>query len=391
MDFGPGKRGQRGPGAAGGQDPEQYCPAQQYAGPPARWPGSCTTGRWRTWLSRRTATSADAGLRRSAPGGSGGQPLSATTEPSVRTRRQGSPMADSRGGAASPQTMAAVLAAFATTQDGAATETRLPTCPGAVTGFRVNDVVQPAAAPSPVCRTDVPELARPPWPGPTTTSALEGDVAQSSAMPMGQPSAGAPATEMSPPRLTSTAAPVTSATRAAARSAARALAVAPRSRTTPAGPRSSRSRGSNSRQRHPGTGRGGVDGRRAAPGPRRSRGRSRGSTSAPPTVGSTAPSVISAAISAAATASASNTLRRTGRPRALAYAGNLRLGPEAATGTVDGAELVAQHLLGQVERLAAGRGDKGLGPERRELASPAARPGVPGAPLHGHLSSPLMW
>jgi hypothetical protein len=38
--------------------------------------------------------------------------------------------------------------------------------------------------------------------------------------------------------------------------------------------------------------------------------------------------------------------------------GDLRVCPEAAAGTVYGAELVTQYLLGQVDRLATGGGDE---------------------------------
>ena len=112
---------------------------------------------------------------------------------------------------------------------------------------------------------------------------------------------------------------------------------------------------------------------------------------AAPTVGSTAPSVISAARRAAATASANNGLTATGRPWAWSEAGNLRARPEPAAAPVDGVQLVAQDLLGQVERLTAGRPHHRRGPERRE---PAGRPAALlgrhqcGA---GHLSSPPRW
>ena len=105
----------------------------------------------------------------------------------------------------------------------------------------------------------------------------------------------------------------------------------------------------------------------AGRGTRRSRGRSQVDEAAP-TVGSTAPSVISATARAAATASASSGLTSTGRPWAWPQAGNLRSFLEAAAGPVDGAEFAAQDLLGQVDRLTAGRRDKGQGPKRRELA-----------------------
>ena len=198
-----------------------------------------------------------------APAGGRGQPLSASTEPSVRTRRQGCPMADRRAGAASPHTIAAVLAALAMTHVGAATETScqqvLALSP--VAGSTMWCTWRPARR---QLRTDVPELARPPWRRATTTSAVAGSAAQSADIPTAQPSSGAPATETSPPRFTSTGVPVNAAILAAARSDASALAVAPRSRTTPSGARR-RPSGLSSRQRHPGTGRG-RDGRGLARG-----------------------------------------------------------------------------------------------------------------------------
>jgi hypothetical protein len=70
-------------------------------------------------------------------------------------------MADSRGGAASLQTIAAVLAAFATRQDGAATETSCQqvTALSPVLGSTMWCNRRP---PRRHVRTDVPELARPP-------------------------------------------------------------------------------------------------------------------------------------------------------------------------------------------------------------------------------------
>ena len=85
-------------------------------------------------------------------------------------------------------------------------------------------------------RAVVPEVAMPPAVMTTVGSSPSSGSSWRSERRTTQPPAGAgPATATSPPRLTSTPAPVRSAARAAARSAHHALAVAPRSSSTPTG------------------------------------------------------------------------------------------------------------------------------------------------------------
>ena len=138
-----------------------------------------------------------------------------------------------------------------------------------------------------------------------------------SAMATGQPPAdGWPAMAMSPPRLTRTPPrPVARHAAAAARSAPSPLAVAPRSRQTPAGSRSRRP--SSVTQRQPGTGPGTAAGQ-AGPGSAAMDAKSRSypsALSAPPTVGSTMPPVHRAAARATRIASASPGLTQCTRRR----------------------------------------------------------------------------
>ena len=109
-----------------------------------------------------------------------------------------------------------------------------PRAPGA--RARIDDVVALDAVGAPAAHV-VLDVARPP-----VRSAIVGPSPSrsrwSSVTRTGQPPAGgAPATAMSPPRLTSTPPPISSAMRRAARSAANALPVAPRSSSTPFGMR----------------------------------------------------------------------------------------------------------------------------------------------------------
>jgi len=140
------------------------------------------------------------------------------------------------------------------------------------------------------------------------------------------PEGGVPATAMSPPRLTRTPPTPPRALRAAAaaRSAARALAVAPRSSSTPAGAYTVRLCGVYRTLPHPGTGR-----TLTSTGPP-STGSSAKSTSYPawrsaaPTVGSTSPSVSAAARSASLMARPRSGLIRCSRPAlALSHGSSL--------------------------------------------------------------------
>ena len=163
--------------------------------------------------------------------------------PPTATRRAGRPRLSSQPGAASPRMMAAVLAMFACSAVSAATDTVRQT---GVTGspLRGSRMWCSVTPPRRQRRAAVPEVARPPalmaiiadWPA----GGSSGCPVMSWTRTRQPPSGACPATEMSPPRLTSTPQPSRSASRAAARSAARAFAVAPRSSRTPAGTVSSR-------------------------------------------------------------------------------------------------------------------------------------------------------
>ena len=237
-------------------------------------------------------------------------------------------------------------------------------------------------------RTDVPELARPPWRRATTTSAVAGSAAQSGAMPDGPALVGRSRRPRRP--LRGSPVPPSRHRRDPRRGTVgrQGLGRGAEVEDHASGARRSRS-GPSSRQRHPGTGRG-MDGRGLAGGTSSKSRWSPRPIMAAPTVGSTAPSVNSAARRAAATASASNRLTATGRPWACPRRGT-SIRPEPAAGPVDGVELVAQDFLGQVDRLTARRHHHRRGPERRESAGrPAALLGRHRCGA-GHLSSPPKW
>jgi len=133
--------------------------------------------------------------------------------------------------------IAAVLAALASTQEAAATDTN----------FQYSLATSPVTGSTMWCRrrfprrqvrTAVLELARPPEDKLTTCPTASAGVDESIEIPIGHPpGGGAPATDTSPPMLTRTPESVAEAMLRAAPSAASALALAPNSRRMPGGTR----------------------------------------------------------------------------------------------------------------------------------------------------------
>ena len=173
--------------------------------------------------------------------------------PSWRTSRAGRPQAGRASRTArSPRMIAAVLAAFACNAAGRGHADRPPAGPGRAGRSRARTMwctVGRAPPPGPdhgagggepAAGDDAPSgLARCPRAGRLGPGRRRSRRASRRA-------GGGPATRMSPPRLTSTPQPAAAAMRTAARSAANALAVAPRSSSTPAGTRAVRRAGSSS-------------------------------------------------------------------------------------------------------------------------------------------------
>lgn len=135
---------------------------------------------------------------------SAGQPPTVTTTSSPRTSRAGSLRASSLATAGAPQMIAAVLAALASTQVAAATDTN----------FQCSLATSPVAGSTMWCRrrfprrhvrSDVLELARPPEDKLTTCPTASVGADESIETPTGHPPGGvAPATDTSPPMLTRT-------------------------------------------------------------------------------------------------------------------------------------------------------------------------------------------
>ncbi len=170
-----------------------------------------------------------------APEISWASPRSSPRSPSGRTSRAGSPASLSQPAAASPRTIAAVLAVLASSAASRRPRSRCASRTRAgLAGGRVDDVVDLAAARRPgphggagggqAAVGDGHGLARRLRPG--------GVVVGDPDPPAVRPAPG-PATARSPPRLTRTPQPRRPAISSAQRSAAQALAVAPRSSWAP--------------------------------------------------------------------------------------------------------------------------------------------------------------
>ena len=144
---------------------------------------------------------------------------------------------------ARPRMIAVVLATFAASAVGAATDTVRHTG-GAGRPLRGSRMWCSCRPPRCHRRAIVVDVARPPYDSVTSADGPGGGSAgcpvTSCTRTRQPPPGGSPATAMSPPRLTSTPQPSRSASSVAARSAAHALAVAPRSSRTPGGTVSSR-------------------------------------------------------------------------------------------------------------------------------------------------------
>ena len=136
----------------------------------------------------------------------------------------------------SPRTIVAVAAICASRQDAAATETvRQGVSAGSpVTGSTMWCSPTP---PRRQRRTEVEDVASPPVRIRTAGRSGSAAAASSASRTVQPPGGPPPATATSPPSETSTPQPAAAAASRAARSAAYALAVAPRSSTTPAGTR----------------------------------------------------------------------------------------------------------------------------------------------------------
>ena len=240
--------------------------------------------------TRRADRSAGRAQRLFRPRAPSGQPGVVTTVPSGRTRRAGSRWRSSQRERRSPRTIAAVLAVFAATQVDAATVTvrQVSAAGRPVRGSTMWWRSPPAARQR---RTAVLDVASPPSRIETTGPGASGPARWSSAIRTVQPPPGeAPATARSPPRETRTPAPVASWTRRAQRSAAKALAVEPRSSSTPGGMRTRPRVRSTVTRRQPAAGTISIAVRLCSPRRRRrSRDPSRARACARPTVGSTSP------------------------------------------------------------------------------------------------------
>ena len=200
---------------------------------------------------QRSAPSRSRELRRRPHLASSGQPATRVLSPSTCTRRAGRWRASSQAGASSSRNDT-VLATFASTHVFAATVTVRH---GDSAGRPVRGSTRwwSSVAPLRQRRTVVDDVASPPHLIATVRPGASGGAAWSSTIRTGHPSAGVvPATAMSPP-IPTRAPPATAAAAVAARSHARALAVAPRSSSTPAGTRTVAATSSSSTVCQPGT------------------------------------------------------------------------------------------------------------------------------------------
>ena len=312
--------------------------------PRARSPGSCTRGRWTTWPGHCPP----AARRRPAPARARWPTVERQHRAVGADQAAREPHGRQAFRAASPHTIAAVLAALAIDARRRRHRDQLPTSPGAVTGGRVDDVVHLAAGAHASRVPTSPNWRGRPGGGRRPHRRWPGAAAQSARIPTAQPSSGrtgdrdvasevhqyrpCPSRRRSSPRPGRTPAPWPWPRGRGPRLRGREETVRAELEATPPG--------YGPRQGRYGAGSGE---------PRRSHGRSRGRSWPPPPSG--------------------RRPRRSSRPpegrrrpppptsgltgdRAtvgLVEAGNLRAGPEPAAGPVDGVQLVAQDLLGQVD------------------------------------------
>ena len=185
---------------------------------------------------------------------SSGQPATLTTTPSVRTRRAGRSWVSSQAGARSPRTIDAVEAVLASTHDPAATVTVRQ---HGVAGSPVAGSTRwwTGVPPRVQCRLPTPEVASPPeWidhrGGGVRVTA---DVGHADGEALGRRTSDS---HVAAERHQGAATELIRRSTIAARSAAQALAVAPRSRSVPAGMVTVPWTASSTTDRQPGTGSG---------------------------------------------------------------------------------------------------------------------------------------